>query len=104
MKKKGKGKPAVEFLPTFTGKVEVAPLPVFFDKPEATLVLAGRVYLGLDELHALGISYTRSGLYKMSKRGAFPKPAKLSGAINDKLKYPAAEVFAWMKAREEERV
>jgi prophage regulatory protein len=59
-----------------------------------------RVLLSADDLWAMGIRYSRTQLWKLTKQGRFPKPVKIS---DSRSAYVASEVEAWLEERKNER-
>jgi len=56
--------------------------------------------LTLDMLRERGIDYDRSHLWRLSKRGDFPKPVNVGPG---RIAWVASEIDAWIKARVDAR-
>jgi predicted DNA-binding transcriptional regulator AlpA len=59
-----------------------------------------RVLLSANELRDLGISYSRSKLYKLMAIGSFPQAIKLSAFRSA---WFSDEVYAWLEAKKQDR-
>jgi prophage regulatory protein len=53
------------------------------------------------DLRHLGIPFSRAQLFKLTKKGAFPTPIKVSA---NRRAWLASEVYAWLDARAKDRV
>jgi predicted DNA-binding transcriptional regulator AlpA len=55
-----------------------------------------KVLLGLSDLHALGISYSRQHLHRLMREGKFPQTVTLGPEVYSRKAWRAEDVARWL--------